>query len=140
VARTASVSGEERMRKAKEIAGRLVQARNECGLVQEEAAVLIGVSARSISEWEKGNVIPDRFMQRIADAYGVQKSWLWHGDEALKAQRDAQLEELNEKLDLVILVAEQLQLELAEIKEILPGARGDGAEKASRSRSPRRAR
>ena len=135
MAKAATVANEIEAEKAKEIAERLVQARKECGLIQEEAAVLIGVSARSIAEWEKGSVIPGRFMQRIANAYGVEKAWLWHGDEAIRAQRDAQLEEINSKLDLVLTALDQIRH--IELKNRDPG--GDGTEKASRSRSPRRA-
>ena len=66
---------------AVEVGRRIVQARKELGLTQEELAELAGVSQRSMQAYETGEVIPYRKMREIAGVVQRSTSWILHGEE-----------------------------------------------------------
>ena len=55
----------------------LVAARVNKGLLQQDAARILGVSPETLSSWEKGRTFPDvPHIQKIEDLYGVPYSEL----------------------------------------------------------------
>lgn len=69
--------------RAREIGRRITQARQEAGgMTQRELGDLIGVTDRSIIAYEKGEVIPYRFLRKIEEATGANAAWLLHGEDA----------------------------------------------------------
>ena len=67
---------------AEAIGDRIRQARKETGATIEDFAALINVSTRSLSGYERGEVIPYKHIKRIAAVSGKPEQWLLHGDEA----------------------------------------------------------
>jgi PAS domain S-box-containing protein len=49
---------------------RIARARKEAGLTQEDLAVRVGVTRRSIQGWEAGSIAPYRHLDRLAAALG----------------------------------------------------------------------
>lgn len=95
--------------KAKEIGQRIVQGRAEAGgMSQRELADLLGVSERSVIAYEKGEVIPWRFFERLQDALGKPSAWLIHGEDALVARDDEIAGQLSRLETRVEEVAQQL--------------------------------
>jgi transcriptional regulator with XRE-family HTH domain len=66
---------------AKQIGERIVRARNEKGIKQKELADLIHVTARAVTDWETGKVVPWTRMDDIAAILEKPKTWLLHGEE-----------------------------------------------------------
>jgi len=64
-----------------EVGMRIVQARKELGLTQEELAELAGVSQRSMQAYETGEVIPYRKMREIAAVLETSPAWVLHGED-----------------------------------------------------------
>lgn len=79
-----------------EVGERIVSARKEMGLTQEELAELAGVSQRSMQAYETGEVIPYRKMREIANVLNVTPSWILHGEDE---SSDSEIEALNRKID-----------------------------------------
>jgi len=68
--------GESRLA-AKSFGSRLQAAREDRGLLQEEAARQLGYPVRSVSRWESGTVVPSVLKAgRMADLYRVSLDWL----------------------------------------------------------------
>jgi transcriptional regulator with XRE-family HTH domain len=68
---------------AKAIGRRIYQARKETnGMIRDELANLVGVTSRSVANWEKGENIPHRYMSAIADITGTTVEWLYNGDQS----------------------------------------------------------
>lgn len=68
-------------KRAEEIGRRIAQARKEAGgMTQRELGELIGVTDRSVMAYEKGEVIPYRFLRKIEEATGRSAGWILHGD------------------------------------------------------------
>lgn len=68
--------GESRLA-AKSFGSRLQAAREDRGLLQEQAARLLGFPVRSISRWESGVAVPSVIKAgRMADLYRVSLDWL----------------------------------------------------------------
>lgn len=61
------------------IGGRIALARKQAGLTQGELAERIGVIPRSVQNYEAGR-IPWKLLDSIAEATGVTKEWILHGD------------------------------------------------------------
>lgn len=71
--------------RAKAIGKRIAQARLEAGgMSQRELAELIGVTERSVSAYEAGDVVPYRFLSKIEEALQRDKAWILYGDEAMR--------------------------------------------------------
>ena len=79
-----------------EVGRRIVQARKELGITQEELAELAGVSQRSMQAYETGEVIPYRKMREIAGVLEVSTSYLLHGEEE---NTDSEVSELKREID-----------------------------------------
>lgn len=106
----ASVEEKERQ---KAIGARITQARHECGgMSQEELAMLIGVSVRSIQAYESGDVVPYRFMRQLENVLDKPMAWFLHGDVAVRAQDD-QLTAIREELAALRSAFERLVEKLA---------------------------
>lgn len=68
--------GESRLA-AKSFGSRLQAAREDRGLLQEQAARLLGFPVRSVSRWESGVAVPSVIKAgRMADLYRVSLDWL----------------------------------------------------------------
>ena len=69
------------------------------GMTQEQLADLIGVSARSIQDYEAGVTIPWKHLRPIAQVTRCPVEWLIHGDEAEEDPKLRQLfAEMNERV------------------------------------------
>lgn len=63
----------------KEIGERIIQARKELGMRQEELADLTHVSVRSMQAYESGEVLPWRYITDIASVLNKPRDWILHG-------------------------------------------------------------
>lgn len=65
-----------------EICERIATARNQAGLTQPELADVLEVHWRTIANWEsrKNPTVPWNRLAEVADALGVTREWLMHGD------------------------------------------------------------
>ena len=79
-----------------EVGQRIVDARKELGLNQEELAELAGVSQRSMQAYETGEVIPYRKMREIAQVLQVSPTWILHGEEE---ETDGEVVELRKQIE-----------------------------------------
>jgi transcriptional regulator with XRE-family HTH domain len=66
---------------AEEIGARIREARKARGLNESDLADLLIVHRNTVQNYEKGQGIPNRRMQEIADALNVSFRWLLHGHE-----------------------------------------------------------
>lgn len=75
------------------IGERLRWAREQAGLTQAQIARLLKVHRPTISQVEAGQrvVKPDEIAQ-LASLYGVQESWIIHGDAGVSSKHDARIE------------------------------------------------
>ena len=65
-----------------EIAERIRLARRDKNMSQEQLALIVGVTKSAVSRWEKETTPEKERMPIIADALGVQESWLaGYGDQ-----------------------------------------------------------
>jgi len=88
------------------IGERISRARELAGLRQEDLADLLGVSTRTVQNYEAGATGAHKHLRLIAEITKVRLPWLLHGEEP--AQGDPE----SDKLSL-------LQGEVAEIREML---------------------
>ncbi len=87
----------------KEVGRRIAQARKETeGMTQRELGDLVGVTERSVAEWEAGGVIPYRHMRRLEEILSKPASWLLYGDDGQPAGLQQQLSEIHTMLDEVL--------------------------------------
>jgi len=77
----------------KSIAARLKWAREQAGLSQGQVAKHLGMHRPTISQIESGDrkVRVDE-LDRFAEIYGVDRTWLMDGDAALPGERDPRIE------------------------------------------------
>lgn len=75
------------------IGERLRWAREQAGLTQAQIARMLDYHRPTISQIEAGQrvVRPDE-IARFASLYGVQESWIIHGDSGIAANQDARIE------------------------------------------------
>lgn len=86
-------------KKAKEIGSRIQQARKEAGgMTQRELADLLGVTERSVAAYERGEVIPYRFIRDIERVLDVDAAWILHGEEVVRSAEARQIEELTAEI------------------------------------------
>jgi transcriptional regulator with XRE-family HTH domain len=64
----------------RQIGGRIAAARHEAGLTQRELAERLGVTTRSIQNYESGAVIPYRHLRRIEMLAQKRTGWLLSGE------------------------------------------------------------
>lgn len=85
-ARTATirpVNPKER-RQAQQIGKRITQARLETGgMTQKELGELLGVTERSVSAYETGEVVPYARMERLSEILGRPIPWFLYGQSAI---------------------------------------------------------
>jgi DNA-binding XRE family transcriptional regulator len=89
--------------RAKEIGGRIKQARHEAGgMTQRELAELVGVTERSIAGWEAGQVIPFRWLRLIEGAVARPAEWILYGDKIQQSTIEDHLAKILEKLETLL--------------------------------------
>ena len=64
------------------VGGRIIHARKQAGISQEELAELIGTSKRSMQAYEADEVVPYRKLNELSEILNVTKAWILHGDAA----------------------------------------------------------
>lgn len=89
------------------IGERIAQARKEAGLRQEDLADLIGVSTRTVQNYEAGDTSAHRHMRQIADVTGASLKWLLHGEPEVAeddrlSQMAAEVSEIRAMLERVL--------------------------------------
>lgn len=84
-----TVANERKIKLACDFGENLQRARSACGITQADLADLIGVSTRSITRWEAGEVTPTVVDAKVvADAIGTTVGTLL-GEARSRARRDA---------------------------------------------------
>lgn len=92
---------------AEQIGARIAEARRLAdGMTQETLADLIGVSTRSIQDYERGATIPWKHMRMIGKITKRPPEWFLYGDEESLDERTAQLvhrfERIAERLEQLL--------------------------------------
>jgi transcriptional regulator with XRE-family HTH domain len=105
---------------------RLRWAREQAGLTQTQIARMLNYHRPTISQIEAGQrvVRPDE-IARFASLYGVQETWIIHGDSSLGANQDARVEIAAR--ELAKLRKEDLDAILKVIR-VMRSNRGEGGE------------
>jgi transcriptional regulator with XRE-family HTH domain len=80
-----------------DVGARIVRARREAGLTQRALAQRLGISTRSVQNYEAGTVIPYRHLPRIESLTGKRPGWILTGDEG-----DADLRKTLDALQITI--------------------------------------
>jgi transcriptional regulator with XRE-family HTH domain len=108
------------------IGERLRWARAQAGLTQAQVARLMDYHRPTVSQIEAGQrvVRPDE-IARFASLYGVQETWIIHGDTGTSAKQDARIEIAAR--ELAKLRKEDLDTILKVIKT-MRSSRGEGGE------------
>lgn len=83
-------------RDEREICARIVRARELAGLTQPELANLIGVTERTVRNYESGRV-PWGLLNKIADVTGTTRTWLVDGPSQLD-RIEAKIDQLTDRL------------------------------------------
>lgn len=108
------------------IGERLRWAREQAGLTQIQIAHMLNYHRPTISQIEAGQrvVRPDE-IARFASLYGVQETWIIHGDSSLTTTQDARVEIAAR--ELAKLRKEDLDTILKVIK-VMRSSRGEGGD------------
>ena len=69
---------------AKEVGQRLARARQDAGMTQKELGNLVGVTQRSVANWESGRVVPYRHLPVIEAAVGRPAASLLYSDDGTR--------------------------------------------------------
>ena len=85
---------------AKEVGQRLARARKDAGMTQKQLGNLVGVTQRSVANWEAGKVVPYRHLRVIEAAVGRPAESLLYSDEA-RMEASAIIEELHHLRELL---------------------------------------
>ena len=94
----------------REIGARIAAARHEAGLSQRELAERLGVTTRSVQNYESGAVIPYRHLRRIETLAHKRIGWILAGD-ASDSDLARTLERLEASIDRhFVLLQEQLEM------------------------------
>lgn len=95
--------------KAREIGGRISQARVEAGgMTQVELAQFLKVAQRTMQAYEQGEIIPYKHLRTLERVLNRPVAWFLHGDDAIQAPSElhdeimASCTEINRKLDLLL--------------------------------------
>lgn len=118
----------------REIGARIATARHEAGLTQRELAHRLGVTTRSIQNYESGAVVPYRHLRRIETLARKRVGWILAGDpsEDTVAARIVRLEEaIQQHYTLLQEHLEKLRQETAHLRDLSEASqvrrdRGDG--------------
>ena len=102
----------------REIGARIAQCRRDYGgMTQQELADLLGLSERSVQDYERGVTVPYKHFDRLAQIFpGRSAEWFRLGDEGIKANDPAVIEEA---LRPVREQQERVLSELQDIRQIL---------------------
>ena len=92
------------------IGERIARARELAGLRQEDLADLLGVSTRTVQNYEAGATGAHKHLRLIAEITAVRLPWLLHGEEPAQGDREndrltalqGQVSEIRELLDRVL--------------------------------------
>ena len=96
---------------AKEIGERIAEARRLAnGMTQEQLGDLVGVSTRSIQDYEAGVTIPWKHMLAIARVTKARVDWLVHGSEEADPDTQALLEDVVARLQRIEAIVGQAGL------------------------------
>ena len=104
---------------------RIAEARDKrAGLTQPEIAEILSVHWRTIQDWEspKNSTVPWDRLGEIAEATGVTKEWLLHGEREPTSRDGGELAERLEALEAGQVRNEEL---LRELLRRLPGEQSD---------------
>ena len=85
---------------AKAVGQRLARARKDAGMTQKELGNLVGVTQRSVANWESGKVVPYRHLRLIEAAVGRPAASLLYDDEA-RMEAGAIVDELRDLRDVL---------------------------------------
>jgi transcriptional regulator with XRE-family HTH domain len=61
------------------IGPRIARARQEAGLTQRELAAFVGITPRSLQNYEAGRIVPHRHLQKLAAGCRCTAGWLLYG-------------------------------------------------------------
>lgn len=93
-----------------EIGARIAQARKEAGgMTQDELADLLGVSMRSVQNYEAGEVVPWRHFELLGEIFNRSLSWFLHGLAEPEHTESAQLADLLARLEAIVVRLEEGQ-------------------------------
>lgn len=107
------------------IAQRIQAARNEAGLKQHELADILHVHSHTIQNWEsqKAPITPWDRLGEIANALGVTKQWLLHGEDQPNHLQPAPpvelLQEVGESVESLMASQESVHGRLTEVLDRL---------------------
>ena len=83
------------------IGARIKQARQEAGLTQAELAKMLGVTTRSVQNYESGAIVPWRYLNEIETLTRRRRGWLLRDDERPEeGNLDVALAELTETMEV----------------------------------------
>jgi transcriptional regulator with XRE-family HTH domain len=102
---------------AKEIGGRIKQARRERGLTQPDLAAVASFSARSLQDYENGVTIPYKHLAEISKLLNRPTEWFLYGNETSGGdeERLSRVEAVaEESLALLIRIAHAVGIETEE--------------------------
>jgi transcriptional regulator with XRE-family HTH domain len=88
----------DRDQKAVEVGERIVEARKEMSLRQEELADLVGVSQRTMQAYERGEVLPWRKLRELERVLNRPAQWILHGEESVGTPSSEQYQQILEEL------------------------------------------
>ncbi len=83
----------------REVGPRIRQARLEKGLTQRELAFLVGVSERSMQMYEAGQIVPFKYMERLARFLDRPTHWFYHGGDLSDSLLERQILDLRRDVD-----------------------------------------
>ena len=110
------MSSHER-RRAQQIGRRIRQARlDKYGMTQKQLADALGVSERSVSAYETGEVIPYHHMERLEVILEKPVTWFLHGADAAPAP-GSELEAIREELHTLAELVQQVSEQITKIAE-----------------------
>lgn len=66
-------------------------------MTQRELGELLGVTERSVAAYERGEVIPFRFLRRLGEIFGKEPAWILHGEAAFEV-KDEQFKQILKEL------------------------------------------
>lgn len=92
-----------------EVGARIKQARLQLNLDQKDLAEIVGVTEKSVSNWEKGLFSPHRKIPELAAALGTSETWLWQGAGA-QPDTDQLVQVLESNTRLLRAILDELRL------------------------------
>lgn len=98
---------------------RIARARKDVSLSQRALAARLGVSVRTVQNYEAGRFVPYRHFEALSRLLGRSTGWLLYGDEPQEAHRllarsRQQRRELRDNLDRLLKLRDELAGNLAQ--------------------------